>query len=53
VIKFPFYPKKEAIVGSLDMFIELYDISIMARKKFGNGVDEPDLIRAADQKDGG
>ena len=53
MLKFPFNPKKETIVGSLDMFIELYDISIMARKKFGNGVDEPNLIRATDQKDGG
>ena len=35
------------------MFIELYDIAVMAGKKFGNGVYEPNLIRAADQKDGG
>jgi hypothetical protein len=53
VLKFPFNPKKETIVGSLDMFIELYDISVMAGYKFGNGVDEPNLIRAADQEDGG
>ena len=51
--KFPFNPKKETIVGSLDMFIELYDISVMVGYKFGNGMYEPNLIRAADQEDGG
>tara|TARA_X000000950_G_C13750338_1_gene592336 strand:+ start:489 stop:650 length:162 start_codon:yes stop_codon:yes gene_type:complete len=53
VLKFPFNPKKETIVGPLDMFIELYDIAVMARKKFGNGMNELNLIRAADQQDCG
>jgi hypothetical protein len=35
------------------MFIELYDIAVMVGYKFGNGVDEPNLIRATDQEDGG
>ena len=53
VLKFPFNPKKETIVGPLVMFIELYDNAVMARKKFGNGVDELNLIRTADQQDVG
>jgi len=35
------------------MFIELYNVAVMAGKKFGNGMYEPNLIRAADQKNGG
>ena len=33
--------------------VELYDIAVMARKKFGIGMYEPNLIRATDQEDGG
>ena len=47
--KFPLNPKKEGIVGAFDVFVELDDVSVVAGEEFGDGVDEANLIRAADQ----
>ena len=41
VLKLPFNPKKETIVGSLDMFIELYNVAGMAGKKFRLSLPQP------------
>ena len=51
--KFPLNPKKEGIIGAFDVFVELDDVSVVAGEEFGDGVDEANLVRAADQEDGG
>ena len=51
--KFPFNPKKESIIGAFDVFVQLDDVSVVEGEEFGDGVDEANLIRAADQKGGG
>ena len=51
--KFPLNPKKEGIIGAFDVFVQLDNVSVVAGEEFGDGVDEANLIRAADQKDGG
>ena len=35
------------------MFVELDDVSVVVGEELGDGVDEADLIRAADQENGG
>ena len=51
--KFPLNPKKEGIVGAFDVFVQLDDVSLVAGEEFRDGVDETNLVRAADQEDGG
>ena len=35
------------------MFVQLDDVSVVVGEEFGDDVDEANLIRAADQEDGG
>ena len=51
--KFPFNSKKERIIGALDVFVKLNDVSVVAEEEFGDGVDEANLIRATDKGNGG
>ena len=51
--KFPLNPKKEGIIGAFDVFVQLDNISVVAGEEFGDGVDEVNLIRAADEQNAG